>query len=113
MFLRKPPITIHLVEADGRRHVLQVPPTGHLMHAAVDAGIDSIAADCGGCLNCATCHVYVDEPWRQRLPAVASDEAAMLEMTAAPRTIASRLACQLMLTPALDGLVVGLPDRQY
>lgn len=113
MFFRKPPITVHLVEAGGHRHTLQVPPTGHLMQAAVDHGIEAIAGDCGGCLNCATCHVYVDDAWRHRLPPVAADEAAMLDMTAAPRTSASRLACQIALVPALDGLVVTLPDRQY
>lgn len=113
MLFRKPPITVHLVEAGGRRHTLQVPPTGHLMKAAVDHGVEAIAGDCGGCLNCATCHVIVDDAWRGRLTPPAADERAMLEMTAAPRLPASRLACQIPLTPALDGLVVHLPDRQY
>lgn len=112
-FFRKPPVTVHLVEADGRRHSLQVPPGQTLMRAAVDHAVDAIAGDCGGSLSCATCHVYVDAAWAARLPPPAADELALLEMTAAPRTTASRLSCQITLTPDLDGLQVTLPDRQY
>ncbi len=84
-----------------------------LMLAAQRAGLDGIAADCGGCLSCATCHVYLPDDWAARLPAPDADEAAMLELTAAERRPGSRLACQLQVSAALDGLVVELPDRQY
>jgi ferredoxin, 2Fe-2S len=111
-----PPIALTLIAADGHRHGLQVPPRGSLMKAAVDAGIDAIAADCGGSLSCATCHVVVDAAWRDRVAALAPvsrDEAAMLEMTAVPAGEGSRLSCQIPLVAALDGLVVHLPERQY
>jgi 2Fe-2S ferredoxin len=84
-----------------------------LMRTAVDAGIDGIAADCGGCLTCATCHVIVDAAWAEKLSPPTDDELAMLEMTAAPRRPTSRLSCQLVLSAELDGLVVQLPATQY
>jgi 2Fe-2S ferredoxin len=106
-------IDIHLIAADGQRHTLRARVGRSLMRAAVDGGIDGIAADCGGCLTCATCHVIVDAAWAAKLPPPAADESAMLEMTAAPRQGGSRLSCQIELTPALDGLVVQLPATQY
>ena len=105
--------TVHLVCAEGRRTTLSPPAGTTLMRAATDAGLPQIVADCGGLLTCATCHVYVAEAWLDRLPAVSADEAAMLEMTAAPRQANSRLSCQITLIEALDGLEVVLPAQQY
>jgi ferredoxin, 2Fe-2S len=84
-----------------------------LMQAATAAGIDAIAADCGGVLTCATCHVYIAEPWASKLPEPSADERSMLDMTAAERRATSRLSCQIQLTAALDGLEIEWPDRQY
>ena len=69
-------VTAHLVEANGTRHTVQARAGKSLMRAATDAGIDAIAADCGGCLTCATCHVIVAPEWLARLPPVSDDEAA-------------------------------------
>ena len=85
----------------------------NLMQAAVDAGLDGIAADCGGLLTCATCHVVVSEPWISRLPPASDDELGMLDFVAAPRQAGSRLSCQIVLTEDLDGLTVELPPTQY
>jgi len=106
-------ITLHLVTADQRTRELRCAPGQSLMKAAVDAGVDQIAADCGGTLTCATCHVYVDEAWATRLPAPVADETDMLDFAAAPVKPNSRLSCQIVLTPDLDGLVVHLPATQY
>jgi 2Fe-2S ferredoxin len=106
-------IAVHLVEPDGRHHTVDAAIGQSLMRAAVDAAIDGIKADCGGMMTCATCHVYVDPAWADRLPAPSLDEQAMLEMTAAPRAPASRLSCQIALDADLDGLTVGLPETQY
>ena len=106
-------ITVHLHAADGHVHDIKGRCGRSLMQAAVSAGVDGIAADCGGCLACATCHVYVDAEWTARLPAPGPDELGMLEMTAAPRQANSRLSCQIELKPALDGLCVRLPAHQY
>jgi 2Fe-2S ferredoxin len=83
------------------------------MKAALAAGIDGIAADCGGCLTCATCHVYVSDEWLARLPEPGRDELSMLEMTASERRPGSRLSCQIALDDTLDGLTAELPPTQY
>ncbi len=83
------------------------------MQAAQSAGVDGIAADCGGLLTCATCHVVVPEPWRSALPPVAAEENTMLDFTATPRREGSRLSCQIVLSPALDGMMVEVPKSQY
>jgi 2Fe-2S ferredoxin len=106
-------ITLHLQAADGKQQRITGRTGRSLMQAAVSAGVDGIAADCGGCLTCATCHVIVDAGWAARLPALSADEDAMLDMTATPRAAGSRLSCQIELTTALDGLVVRLPATQY
>jgi ferredoxin, 2Fe-2S len=110
--------------APGCVHLQLHSPQGHsfdvsakigrsLMQAAVDAGIDGIAADCGGCLSCATCHVVVAPEWLALLPAPTADETAMLAMTAQPAQAGSRLSCQITLTAELNGLQALLPSRQY
>jgi ferredoxin, 2Fe-2S len=109
----EPMPTVHLIAADGKRITLKARRGQSLMKAAIAGGVDGIAADCGGCLNCATCHVYVSEDWLARLPAPAKDELAMLEMTASERRANSRLSCQIALDDALDGLTVELPPTQY
>lgn len=106
-------ITVHLQPAEGPLLTVQGRVGRSLMQAAVDGGVDGIAADCGGCLNCATCHVIVAPAWQGRLPATGADEDAMLEMTASPREAGSRLSCQIKLDAGLDGLSVRLPATQY
>ena len=107
-------IKIHLVAADGATETTLQAKTGQsLMEAAVGANVAGIEADCGGLLTCATCHVYVREPFASQLPPPAEDELGMLEFTAAPRRANSRLSCQIALQAALDGLTVDLPAKQH
>jgi ferredoxin, 2Fe-2S len=106
-------ITLHLQDADGTPHHITGRSGRSLMQAAVDAGLDGMAADCGGGLSCATCHVMLAPDWLARLPAASSDEEAMLAMTAHPREAGSRLSCQIRLTPELNGLQARLPPTQY
>ena len=106
-------ITIHLWAPDGAETTLQAREGESLMQAAVAANVPWIAADCGGMLTCATCHVYVREPFAARLPAPQADELAMLEFAAAERRPTSRLSCQIELGDDLDGLTVDLPDSQH
>jgi ferredoxin, 2Fe-2S len=106
-------IKIHLVAADGAETTLEAKPGQSLMQAAVAANVRGIEADCGGLLTCATCHVYVREPFAAQLPPPQDDELGMLEFTAAPRQANSRLSCQIELAPALDGLTVDLPPTQH
>ncbi|GAB3665693.1 2Fe-2S iron-sulfur cluster-binding protein [Ramlibacter alkalitolerans] len=92
---------------------LEVRPGQSLMQAAVAGNVKGIEADCGGLLTCATCHVYVREPFASRLDLPTEDEMGMLEFTASPRRAGSRLSCQIRLTPELDGLAVDLPESQH
>lgn len=101
------------VEANGAEHRLDVPAGENVMRAALNRGLDGIVGECGGGLACATCHCYVDDAWTDRLPAPEQTELDMLECTASERRPTSRLSCQLVVTDALDGLVVHLPHAQY
>jgi 2Fe-2S ferredoxin len=83
-----------------------------LMQAAVHNGVKGIDGDCGGNCACATCHVYVEEPWADRLPPPSAMERELLEMTNEKRET-SRLACQIELTVDLDGLTAKLPLAQH
>lgn len=104
---------VHYLAPDGAvTTTLEVASGTSVMLAALRANLKGIVGECGGCLTCATCHVHVDEPWASRIPPIAADEEAMLEFTAAARTAQSRLACQIVITEALDGLVVRLPEKQ-
>ena len=106
-------IKVHLVPADGGEALtLEAKPGQSLMQAAVAANVRGIEAECGGLLTCATCHVYVREPFLDQLPPATEDELGMLEFTASPRKANSRLSCQIALGPQLDGLTVDLPPTQ-
>jgi ferredoxin, 2Fe-2S len=82
-----------------------------LMRAAVDHNVPGIDADCGGSCACATCHVYIAREWKDALQPPQVGELQMLECALDP-TAASRLACQIILDPSLDGLVVSVPRKQ-
>lgn len=103
---------ITFIHPNGRSDRVQTSDGESAMQAATRHGVDGILAECGGNAMCATCHVYVDESWLARLPAMAEAEDALLEGTASERLPNSRLSCQIHVTPALDGLVVRLPERQ-
>jgi ferredoxin, 2Fe-2S len=102
------------VEYNGRQHDQEVPVGLSIMRGAVDNNVPGIDADCGGECACATCHVYVDPAWLERVgtPEAGSQEASMLSFaaTAEPN---SRLSCQIKMSEALDGLVVRLPEGQH
>ena len=78
-----------------------------VMEVIRDAGIDELLALCGGCCSCATCHVHVDPAFADSLPAMGPDEDDLLD-SSDERNATSRLACQLQMTPALDGLRVTI-----
>lgn len=84
-----------------------------VMDAATANDVAGIAADCGGSMTCATCHVIVSDEFAGLLPPPTDDELAMLAFTAAPRQTNSRLSCQIKVTAALDGLTLLLPPNQY
>jgi 2Fe-2S ferredoxin len=78
-----------------------------LMEVIRDDGVSELLAICGGCCSCATCHVYVDSAFADRLPPVSEDEDAILDGTTYRETT-SRLSCQIRMSGALDGLRVTI-----
>jgi 2Fe-2S ferredoxin len=97
---------------DGTRRDVEASAGTSVMEAAIKHNVRGIDAECGGCLSCATCHVYVDEEWLAKLPAPDPDEEDMLGFVAAERQPNSRLSCQLKLDEELSGIVVTIPPRQ-
>lgn len=106
-------ITLHFIAPDASQKTVTGTVGKSLMEAAVSAGIEGIAADCGGMLTCATCHVRVQEPFVARLAPPSDDEVAMLDFTAEPAVANSRLSCQITLSAELEGLTVMLPTAQH
>jgi 2Fe-2S ferredoxin len=103
---------VTFIKPDGSLSVIEAKEGASLMQAGIDGGINGIVAECGGCCQCATCHVYVAAEWRERLAPINEAEEAMLDNTVCERRSESRLSCEIKVTPELDGLVVQLPARQ-
>jgi len=101
------------VAANGTKTVADVPLGENVMRGAVYNSVDGIAGECGGGLSCATCHVYVDDAWTAKVGApVLPQEKEMLESAYCEVRPTSRLSCQIVMTPELDGLVVHMPEKQ-
>jgi ferredoxin, 2Fe-2S len=102
---------ITYIEHDGTTHQVEAEVGSTVMETAIRNGVTGIVAECGGACACATCHVYVDEAWYERLPKRSPEEEDMLDFAfeAKPN---SRLSCQIKVEPALDGLVVRTPAYQ-
>ncbi len=96
----------------GEVRVLDVSPGTSVMEAAVKNSVSGIDGDCGGACACATCHVYVAEPWLGLLSAQSAMERSMLDLAENVQP-GSRLACQINVTIALDGLLVETPVSQH
>jgi len=95
------------IERDGTRREVEVPAGYSVLEIAHKFGVD-IEGACEGSLACSTCHVVVDPAWFSKLAKPTEDEEDMLDL-AFGLTQTSRLGCQIVLTDALDGLVVKLP----
>jgi len=100
------------VNPDGSRKEVEVPNGTNLMRAATDNGIIGIIGDCGGLMACATCHVFVDPQFLSRCSPIIGNEGDMLNYTVAPRRENSRLSCQIVMTDALDGIIVTVAEPQ-
>ena len=102
---------ITYIEHNGKKHVQEVPNGLTVMEGAVQNNISGIDADCGGSCACATCHVYIDEKWFNKLSKKEDAEQDMLDMAFEPNKF-SRLSCQITVTDELDGIVVKMPSKQ-
>jgi len=105
-------IRVTFIAHDASSKVVEIEPGGSLMQAAKANAVPGIDADCGGACSCATCHVFVDQDWFGRIGRIEHWEESMLGLTP-DRQANSRLACQIKLSEALDGLVVTTPEFQY
>ena len=104
---------VTFVLPDGSHREVNVLRGASVMSGAVQGGIRQILAECGGSCACATCHVYVDPACIGLLPEKSGLEGELLDAVAAEGKDNSRLSCQIMVTPELDGqLIFHLPDRQ-
>ena len=102
---------ITYIEFNGKRRELDIETGQSVMRGAGSNDWQGILADCGGACSCATCHVYVDPAWLDRVGESGDMEAILLEEVCDPQPN-SRLSCQITVTDALDGLVVQLPEKQ-
>jgi 2Fe-2S ferredoxin len=103
---------VTFIEHDGKPHTVEAVVGLSLMRAAIDNNVPGIDADCGGQCACATCHVYVEAAWEGKTGSRTSMEEDMLNFAAVTQAN-SRLACQIPITEALDGLVVHMPEGQH
>ena len=95
----------------GETKTIEVENGLSVMEGAIQNEIPGIDADCGGSMACATCHVYVEEKWLNKLPKAEEAEVDMIDMAYEPKKN-SRLSCQLIVSEELDGLIVTTPSKQ-
>ena len=98
-------------DIDGNTKTIEVENGLSVMEGAIQNNIPGIDADCGGSMACATCHVYVEEKWYNKLPKAEDAEVDMIDMAFEPKKN-SRLSCQLIVSEELDGLIVTTPPKQ-
>jgi 2Fe-2S ferredoxin len=105
-------VKITFIQPDDSQQVVESEPGMTLMEAAKLHNVPGIEAECGGACACATCHVYVDEGWRDKTGSPSQMEEDMLDFAFDVRE-SSRLSCQIKLTDELDGIVVRVPAKQF
>ena len=105
---------ITFIQHNGTEQTVDGMPGMSVMEAAIKNLVPGIDADCGGECACATCHVYIDAAWLDKigLPEPGSQEAAMLSFAAVAKPD-SRLSCQITMREELAGLVVRMPEGQH
>jgi|TARA_B110000438_G_scaffold220598_1_gene213709 2Fe-2S ferredoxin len=102
---------ITYINKSGDSKIVEVQNGLSVMEGAIQNNIEGIDADCGGSMACATCHVYVQEEWFNKIPKAEDSEVDMIDMAIDPKKN-SRLSCQIIITDELDGLVVVTPEKQ-
>ena len=102
---------ITYITSDAKVHEIEVQNGLTVMEGAVQNNVPGIDADCGGGMACATCHVYVQDDWFNRIPKKEDGEEDMLDMAFEPKKN-SRLSCQITVSDKIEGLIVHLPEKQ-
>ena len=102
-------VTVCFITADGERLPREAEPDAILLEVGQAAGMP-LEGTCEGQMACSTCHVIIGAEWFAKLPPASEEEEDMLDLAAGvART--SRLSCQVVLTPALDGIEVHIPGE--
>jgi 2Fe-2S ferredoxin len=104
-----PKITFN--DFQGNSKTIEVDNGLSVMEGAIQKDIPGIDADCGGSMACATCHVYVEDKWLDKIPKAEDAENDMIDMAFEPKKN-SRLSCQIIVSDELDGLEVTTPEKQ-
>ena len=102
---------ITYIEQNGNLKTIEVQNGLTVMEGAIQNNIPGIDADCGGGMACATCHVYVEDSWLNKIPEAEDAEQDMIDMAYKPNKN-SRLSCQIVVTDEIDGLKVTTPEKQ-
>ena len=102
---------INYKDNQGKCKTIEVENGLSVMEGAIQNDVPGIDADCGGSMACATCHVYVEEKWLDKLPKAEDAEVDMIDMAYEPKKN-SRLSCQLIVSEELEGLTVTTPKKQ-
>ena len=109
IFIYMPKITYK--DNQGNSKTIEVENGLSVMEGAIQNDVPGIDADCGGSMACATCHVYVEEKWLDKLPKAEDAEVDMIDMAHEPKKN-SRLSFQLIVSDELEGLTVTTPEKQ-
>ena len=104
-------VKITFIDAAGQSRIVEAEEGSTVMETAIRNDVSGIEAECGGACACATCHVYVDDSWLEKLPKAESMEEDMLDFAYDVRPT-SRLSCQIRVTAEIDGLVLHTPEQQ-
>ena len=102
---------ITYIEQNKKSKTIDVENGLTVMEGAVQNNVPGIDADCGGGMACATCHVYVEDSWLNKLPIPEDAEQDMIDMAYKPNKN-SRLSCQIIVSDEIDGLIVTTPEKQ-
>ena len=102
---------ITYIDTQGNSKTIDVENGLTVMEGAIQNDVEGIDADCGGSMACATCHVYVEEKWFNKLEKAEDAEVDMIDMAFEPKKY-SRLSCQIIINDELDGLEVTTPEKQ-
>ncbi|MBL1404623.1 MAG: (2Fe-2S)-binding protein [Hyphomicrobiales bacterium] len=100
------------VSANGEKTTVEANAGDTVMQTALAANISDIIAECGGAMMCATCHVYVDDDWLERVGKADEDELTMLDFASSEVKPTSRLSCQIKVDDENSGMIIHLPDSQ-
>ena len=102
---------ITYIDYKGSSKTIEVEKGLSVMEGAIQNEVPGIDADCGGSMACATCHIYINDDWFDKVASKQEGEDDMLDQAFEPKKN-SRLSCQIIVSDELDGLIVNLPEKQ-